>query len=86
KSPDGKYLAVAYNVPVKTFWGARHDYYRFSLQDAASSTELRTVKIDPLAGKPPFNMRGDEKIIFWADDSKSVTFKFQGIELKRNVE
>jgi hypothetical protein len=86
-SPDGKFEAHASNLTDKTFWGGERHYYEFSVYpQGRSSEDIRTVRMDHLPGVPPFPMRGDRKIILWSPDSTSVTFAFQDIELKLNLE
>lgn len=85
-SPDGKFHARAYNVIKERFWGGQFTYYELVIEPAGSIEPKRRIVMMPPDGEPPYYMRGNEKVIHWADDSKSVTFKFQGIELKMNVE
>jgi len=88
-SPDGTLQADAFALTEVDFWGGERDYYEFTIRPAgkySSDSVLKCVRMDRLPGQPFFCMRGEQKIISWAQDSKSVTFAFQGIELTLHVE
>ena len=81
-SPDGRYEAHASEMHDEGFWGSERDYYELSVLDKSSHKSIRTVRMDPIPGEPMLPMRSDQQVIAWAEDSKSVTFSLQGIELK----
>jgi len=87
-SPDGKHTAHADSLYYKDFWGYERSYYEFSIRpkgELRASEAIKTVRMDHIEGQPEFPMRGDERIIKWSEDSNSVTFAFQGIELTMNL-
>jgi len=84
-SPDGRYEAHASTMRDEDFWGNKRDYYELSVLDKSSREAVRTIRMDPIPGTPMFRMYRDERVITWSDDSKSVSFAFQGIELKINL-
>jgi hypothetical protein len=72
----------------KEFWGEERHYYEFSVRrqgEMRAEGAIRTVRMDHLPGEEPFPMYSDRKIITWAEDSESVTFRFQGVELTLHV-
>ncbi|HUT90309.1 MAG TPA: hypothetical protein VMY37_12485 [Thermoguttaceae bacterium] len=84
-SPHGRYEAHAFDMHDEDFWGNERDYYELSVLDKSSRKPIRTVRMDPIPGEPRFRMYGEEQVITWPEDSKSVTFSFQGIEVKINL-
>ena len=84
-SPNGRYEAHAFDMHDEDFWGNERDYYELYVLEKASGKRIRRIRMDPIPGEPVFFMRRKQHVIAWAEDSKSVTFSFQGIELKIHV-
>jgi len=70
-SPNGQYTAHASNLYDESFWGNTRSYYEFEIENNRGIV-IRSIEI-PL---PPnsVDFRNGNGQIFWAADSKSVTF------------
>ncbi|MFC1601474.1 hypothetical protein ACFL34_03915 [Candidatus Sumerlaeota bacterium] len=89
ESPDDKYEAHAMTMTYLDIWANTKRYYDFYVTPKGGvdgRDYIKFVRMEHLPGRPPFPMRGGDKIITWAEDSKSVSFAFQGIELKMWLE
>ena len=85
-SPNGNYEAQASALSCEDFWGHKKDYYEFRVVPKGSYTPIKIVRMDILAEDTFFDMRTTNRIIHWADDSKSVAFAFLDKEIIIHLE
>ena len=87
-SPNGRYEARASDMYDEDFWGRSKEWYEFEILEKSydgSRRVAKRVRMDPLEGKPVFNMRGNN-IISWSSDSSGASFAFQGVVLTLEVD
>jgi hypothetical protein len=82
ESPDKKYVADAFDLTDRYFFGGEKSYYEFTIKSSVGQ-QLRHIVFDA-PDETKISWR-DEGVIQWATNSLSVTFGFKGTQLTLSV-
>lgn len=89
-SPNDRFKANATLYEEANFWGDKSHYFEFSISSNEGDREsLKTVRLERIPtdlDQEVMNIRHHEDLINWADDSNSVTFRYEDFELKLLVD
>lgn len=78
-SPDGRYLATAYDYTASDFWtGKARAWTELGVTGPGIAYHLTS---GPIPG-PDFGARSGRQVIFWEKDPQAVRFVFPGLVLR----